>query len=384
MSEEVFHLVEQALEQSGPAAGFELLASRFREEKNYPLLFETRLMRKRHELGLPLIETRSLEELPAEARPAYEQAFVEAAREAGNLYLAEGDIPRAWSYLRAVGEPGAVAEAVERLQPGEGLEPVLDIAFHEQVHPQKGFELILGQFGICRAITMYHQYPGRRGRRESLQLLVRTLHAELVANLRHAIVRREGQAPETTGVAALLAGREWLFDDTGYYVDTSHVVSVLQFSLDLDDPDTLALAIELAEYGEHLSPVFEFRSDPPFEKIYRDYGVYLRALAGGDPDAAVAHFRAKLAEYDPGQVGSSAAQIVVQLLARLGRYQEAIEVSLQHLAGVESSQLGCPTLPQLCQMAGDFERLRRLARERGDLLSFAAAAIAAPAATTDN
>ena len=38
-------------------------------------------------------------------------------------------------------------------------------------------------------------------------------------------------------------------------------------------------------------------------------------------------------------------------------------------------RLACPTVPQLCQMAGEYRRLMSLARQQGDLLSFAAAAL---------
>jgi len=63
------------------------------------------------------------------------------------------------------------------------------------------------------------------------------------------------------------------------------------------------------------------------------------------------------------------------LLVRLERYGEAIEVSLEHLRDLEPSQLVCPSVYQLCQEAGDYQRLMQLAREKGDLLSFAAGAV---------
>ena len=98
-----------------PDAAFDLLAAKFLAEKQYARLFETRLMRRRRELGLPLIHNGGLDEIPADQRPAYEEAFINAAREAGGLFLADGDIPRAWSYFRAIGEPAPVAAAIERV-----------------------------------------------------------------------------------------------------------------------------------------------------------------------------------------------------------------------------------------------------------------------------
>ena len=60
------------------------------------------------------------------------------------------------------------------------------------------------------------------------------------------------------------------------------------------------------------------------------------------------------------------------MLARLKRYSEAADVYSQYLGEADPSQLSCPSAVQLCQLAGDFEKLKQLAIERKDLLSFAA------------
>lgn len=376
MSDGVFERLEQVIGERGAEGAFEFLAQKFREEKSYPLLFELRLMQKRRALGLPLLDPRALEDLPEDQQRAYEQGFLEAAREAGGLYLADGDIPRAWPYFRAIGEGAPVAAAIEGVQAqpgGEGLEPVIEIAFFERVHPQKGFELILAHYGACRAITSFQQYPIRKGREESLRLLIRTLYGELRESLRRVIARQEAEPAAESSVAALVRGRDWLFDDNTYYIDTSHVTSVLQFGLELGDRETLALAAELADYGTRLGSMFQFRGEPPFENIFADHLVYLRALLGEDVDAAVAHFRQKIADSDPARAGTAPAQVLVGLLARLERYGEAIEVSIEHLR--EAPQLACPSVYQLCQAAGDPVRLRQLAREHNDLLSFTAGAL---------
>src|SRR5258708_30114671 len=103
--------------------------------------------------------------------------------------------------------------------------------------------------------------------------------------------------------------------------------------------------------------------------------MYRRALLGGNTDAAVKLFLDKLAAYDPNKIGSYPAQVVVGLLARLERYRDAIDVSRRFLADTDPAQLTCPTVLQLCQLAGDYEELRKTAIERGDLLSYIAAAV---------
>jgi hypothetical protein len=131
----------------------------------------------------------------------------------------------------------------------------------------------------------------------------------------------------------------------------------------------------MCEYGSHLSPQFRMRGELPFEDIYRDHAIYLRALLGDAVDPAFEHFREKIAAQDNPAGAAQSAQVLVSLLVRRERYQDALRISQEHLSGVAPSQLACPTLYQLCQLAGDSRRLKELARERGDLLSFAAGAI---------
>ena len=172
-----------------------------------------------------------------------------------------------------------------------------------------------------------------------------------------------------------MAGRDWLFGEFDAYVDTSHLLNIIRFALDLADEDAIRLALELCDYGAHLSSQLKMRAEPPFEDTYRDYDIYLRALLGQDLDAAIAHFRSKIIAQDDPMRDIQSAQVLVGLLVRRERYHEAMQISLEHLSGIPPSELACPTLFQLCQLAGDSARLKEIARERGDLLSFAAGAI---------
>ena len=126
------------------------------------------------------------------------------------------------------------------------------------------------------------------------------------------------------------------------------------------DPDLLKLAVDLTEYGRRLSPRLLFDGPPPFEKIFDDYGIYLRALLGEDVSRAIAHFREKLTPRDDAETDpAGAAQTVVNLLDRAGRLDEAIDVAAEYLAGIPQSALACPGVAQLCLRAGQPERLAR-------------------------
>jgi hypothetical protein len=372
MTEDDFDHAEHVLRDGGAESALQFLTDKFRNEKNYAALFETRLMRKRRELGLPLLQMGSLDDVPEDKRPAYEKEFIEAARETGNLFLADGDIPRGYSYLRAIGDLQPVYNAIDRVTPDDVNDAVLEIALHERVHPRKGFELVLASQGICRAITVFGQYPGTQGREDCLHLLVNRLHTELIASLRRTIEEAEGTPPSAGNIPELINGRDWLFEGMNYYVDTSHLVSILGFSLELTDPDTLRLAVELCEYGKKLSPMFHYRGDPPFQDIYADHGVFLRALVGEDIENGIAHFRKKVEESDPLEIGAGPAQILIVLLGRLKRYGEAVEISLKYLAEADQNQLACPSVLQLCYLAEDRGQLMKIAKQKRDLLGFTA------------
>jgi hypothetical protein len=239
---------------------------------------------------------------------------------------------------------------------------------------------MLAQHGMCRAITAFGMYAVEQGRDECVRLLVHSLHTELLERLKSVIERNEGARPGTDNITALIRDRGWLFGDYDYYVDTSHLVSVIQYGASIDDRPALLLLNELCDYGARLSANFQSRGEPPFEDTFRDYGIYTKVLLGEDVENGIAHFRAKAAVEDE-YTGTHPAQVLVRLLVRIGRYREALQVSLAHLRNANPSELMCPSALQLCHLAGDYERLRTLAREKGDLLSYTAAALAQPAAT---
>lgn len=381
--EAIFSWIEQVLQRGDAGAAFEQLAGRFRRDKQYRPLLDVRLMQARFELGLPLVSTSRIGDVPKVQQEAYQNAYAGAAREVGELILADGNIPQAWPYFRAIGDTAPIIQALDAFEASdpntpeshEALGAAIHIAFHEGIHPRKGFELILKHYGLCRALTMFSGYPGREGRQESLRLLVRSLHDQLVSNLTRAIADVEGAPPESRSVTALIEGRDWLFANNAQHTDSSHIAPVLKFSAELDDTDTLRLAVEIADYARHLGPLFQYADEPPFENTYTDHGVYLSALAGEDANRAVRHFEDKAAGADPHRDGSRPAEVLVELLIRLSRYDDAIAAFQRYLGDVAPEDLSCPSLVQLCQMARDFERLKKVAKQQRDPLSYLAALI---------
>ena len=244
------------------------------------------------------------------------------------------------------------------------------------VHPAKGLQLVVEKFGLCRALTYFGGNGGEKNREQCIAVLAKNIYSELLASLDSAIEEREEHKTGLTSIPALIEGRDWLFGDYSSYIDPSHVVSVLQYSPEVTDPETLRQFHDLCEYGKRLSANFQFPGRPPFENPFVDYDHFVQALRGVDVDQHVDHFRKKLVD---SAAGNWPAQILINLLVRVDRFREALEISLEYLPGAHASEIACPTAQQLCELAGDFDRLAELARERGDVLTYVAAHLEAAA-----
>ncbi len=375
MPEDVFEALENLMQAGDPASAFDFLIHSYRDARDYRALFEARLMRQRWAMGLPVYQLRDLSALAPEIQSAYGQAVTDVAREVGELFLADGEIANAWPYLRATGDIARVAAAIETVEPGDNSDPIIEIAFQEGVNPAKGLELILKKYGICQALSAMGMAPMEKDREKCIALLARDIHREIAERIGNAIEQEEGTRPEAASLVDLMAGRDWLFGEYSTYVDTSHLVSILQYSPELNDPSLLRLFHDLCEYGKRLSSKLGMQGQPPFEDIYADYGHYVQALSEPEVETHVDHFRRKLAESDPERVGNLPAQLLVKLLSRLERYQDALAVALAHFPDAPANELNCPTAMELCHLAKDYDAMRDLARKRGDWLNYAAAAL---------
>jgi hypothetical protein len=381
MDPATFDDLQNTLRTQGAPAAIDRLCSELRRRKDYSNLFYALLLKKRHELGVSPVPTGPSQDLPPAVCDEYENAIRATGREVGRLYLDEGDIQRAWAYFRMLGEPGPVTEALDKVQPAEGedVQPLVDIAFHQGVHPHKGFDLILDRYGICSAITMTGSMefpPGSDVREYCIKRLVRALHRELRDRLIAEIVRQEGKAPEEATLPQLMEGRDWLFAEEFAHIDVSHLGSVVQMSIHLPPGEEIGLARELCAYGQRLSPRFNYAADPPFDDQYRDYGIYLATLAGDQVEEGIAHFRAKADSADPETVGSYPAEVLVNLLLKLKRPKEALAVARRHLAFADGRPLSCPGITELCQQTGEYGLLAEVAREQDDPVHFLAGLLA--------
>ena len=372
---------ESTLTKDGAAAAVKRLCDTLEAEKDYQNLFYALLMKKRHELGVSPIATGSNNDLPASAHEPFEGAIRDSARTVGELYLKDGDLPKAWGYFRMIGEPEPIAKALENLKPGEDedLQPLIDIAFQQGVLPKKGFDWLLGRYGICNAITTVSSgempFPPEV-KHYCVRRLIDTLHGELMERLANEIREKQGFAPTAKTLPELIAGRDWLFADDCYHVDLSHLNAVIQMAGQLEPGDDMRRARELCVYGKHLSPRFAYRTDPPFENLYVDYEIFLSILLGEDVDKNLDHFRKKAADADPEDVGTYPAEVLVNLLLRIGRPAEALEISRKYLTAPREMRYSCPSFVELCQQTHAFDALAEVAKEQGNPVNFVAALLA--------
>lgn len=378
----IYSDLEKTLAAAGPVAAMDRLIDDLQTRKEYGPLFYALLMKSRYSLGVSPIPTEPADKLPAEHHAAYEDAIKVAAKTVGRLYLDAGDIPSAWNYYRLINDPEPVKQALEQLVVDESTEtyPLVDIAFHQNVHPRRGFDLVLDGQGICSAITLTGAFEAAMPtdlRFYCVGRLVRALHAQLCERLRAIIEDAEGEPPPTdVALDGLTQNRQWLFEGDAWHIDQSHLHSVVQLSLHLPPGEELQLARALCRYGEQLPANIRGTSEPPFEDVYRDYGCYLQVVAGDDVEAGLSRFRAKAEAADPEQT-TAPAEAYVNLLLASERETQALRAAQRHLIRAEERQLRCPGPQELSRRLKRFEVFAEVARLRGDAVQFLAGLIAA-------
>lgn len=376
MADDIYDELTKARASGDVDATLAKLAEHLQTAHQYHDLFDVLLMRARHKQGLPLIWTKSLDQIPEPQRTAVEDASLEACRQVGKAMLDVGRVREAWMYLRPTGEKSEVAAVLEKLvSEDESLsEDVIEIALNEGLSPKLGFGLVLKNYGLCNAITTFDQQMQGRPkdqRREVVELLVRFIHEELITSVRDDVARQQGTRPTDATLAELVRDRDWLFENDNYHVDATHLSSIVRFAVISDNPEVLRLARDLTEYGRHLGSSYQYPGRPPFEDTYPQHALFFSALLGEQVDEAVTFFKAE-AEKAAAEEDVNPVEVYISLLSRLGRAAEAIDETARLLPPGKRATDLAPTLQELAQTSGDYDRLMKVCRDRGDLLGFAA------------
>ena len=70
-----FDRIAELSTSDGPEAALDFLSESLRDEKNYHKLFDALLLKKKHELGLPLMRPTSLDDVPDDLRTDFEHGI---------------------------------------------------------------------------------------------------------------------------------------------------------------------------------------------------------------------------------------------------------------------------------------------------------------------
>ncbi|HMP01629.1 MAG TPA: hypothetical protein PKD86_06475 [Gemmatales bacterium] len=371
------------LDEMPAAAAVERLASELQKQGDLASLFQAWLLGERMRLGLPAVMPADDEALTRQQRDDYEEAIRVQARRIGQLFLDRGDIPGAWPYFRLIGELAPLAMALEQLPlpSDDAVELALHLAIAENVHPVWGYRLLLERRGVCSAITQFGQRPppAASARHECLQLIIQHLHDELRERLRSDVATRAGLPAADLASASVaellghLAGRE---TDDWAHLDVSHLGSVLQYAVELPRGTDFEKLLDLCRYGERLPQRWQPVGDPPFESGCVDYLHFFRTLAGQEVERGLEHFRAKAETYADQAEVTAPGEVVVHLLAELGRPAAALEAYGRYLSHADRRALTCISAEELSRRCGGFAALAGLAQRRGDLVGYAAARLA--------
>jgi hypothetical protein len=380
MSSEPFSSLQQKLQAGGAAGLFDRLIQALRDKGDFHHVFDARLLKKKHELGLPVTRPTSFEDVPANLKDEFEKAYTDAAREAGELLLKDGKLNQAWMYFHAIRETEPIAQAIAAYPvPQEGgsqeSEEMIDLALFKGLAPAKGVEIMLKTHGTCSTITSLDQSFAQlkaEDRAKCAAILVNSLHRDLLYSVQHDVSKRMPFAPPAKTLRELVAGREWLFAENNYHIDVSHLHATTRFARALppESPD-LALARDLTEYGIHLSPQFQYAGEPPFDDFYAASREFFRFLANDGREEALAYFQRKLDAEPDAADKPMLAYVIVDLLVRVKRYDEAIPLAEKYLLTADEGF--AENFAEMCREAGRYDALLRTAEHRGDLVGYAAA-----------
>jgi hypothetical protein len=282
-------------------------------------------------------------------------------------------------YLRPVGDKAEAAKLLGQVEAhDENYEDLIEICLHEGIDTGRGYGLVLERFGTCNAITTFDSSLARRPRAEqapAAKLLLRQVHADLVASVTADITRQEGKPPREKTLRDLVQDRDWLFQDNSYHLDTTHLAATVRIARALTDPEDFRLALDLTEYGRRLSQQFQYPGDEPFADMYPANALYFQALLGEKTDEALDHFKNKAEMLDPQYHGYAAIETYIDLLSRLGRHDAALGAAMKFGLGTIQSLGNAPPLVELAHRAADYNALLSHCRQKEDLLGFTAALV---------
>ncbi|MEQ8211884.1 MAG: hypothetical protein RH917_18950 [Lacipirellulaceae bacterium] len=364
-----------------PETLFDKVAQQLAATEQWHRLFDLRLMQRRHQLGLPLERSGTLEDADEAVRDDLEAGYVAACREVGQLLLEKDQLREAWMYLRPAGEKQLVREYLSSVVANEeNCDALIEISLHEGVDPERGYAWLIAHHGTCNSITTLDSLAGQldeESQQACAAILLRHVYAELQGNLRGHLHRLEGTAPEGMAIGELIEQFPALTEGGSYHLDASHLASTVRFSRLLTEPALVQKALEICDYGKRLIEDLQYPGEAPFENLYPTHELFLKATLGEAVDEAVEFFTKRAreehaAEPTLGVPTNTAVETLLVLLARNDRHSDAMEIYAELVPPERGLSSLAPTLLELASVSGNWQRYEELCHERDDLVGYTA------------
>ena len=130
--------------------------------------------------------------------------------------------------------------------------------------------------------------------------------------------------------------------------------------------------------GASFAKDLQYPDQPPFEDLYRTHLLLFRATNGEAADSAIEYFREQADSVSTEYYGSSAIEAYLILLDRIGQHEQALE-EYARLVPVESSlSAHSPSLLQLAERSGCWDRYFEICEQREDAVGYAAGLLSRP------
>ncbi len=376
--------LKNTFESEGVIPALTLLADDFRRQKHYHDLFEVLQTKARVALGLPL-NSNIGEKLTAEQKTQLHEKLILISREVGVLFAEASKLREAWTYLEKVNDPELVESLLEATEiTDDNFNEIIEITIIHRVSPVKGFELFLHRFGILYSVSMYqstcHKYDFTT-RHAVVTLIIEYAYHELREHLAVVLKGNENLVYNANTLMEIkeVAGEQLL--EIGFMIPTRLIIPVFRISRFLQDTKALGRLSEIAEFarffGQMLNPDY-YMIEAPFEDAYYSYFLFFRALCAEDTESyevtsAIEYFDQKSVEAMENNHGQTCHLVLIDLLYRLGKIEQALSISLERLPDHSGTTAGDIVLPSMAEMAkecNNFQLLQDHYATQGDSYRF--------------
>ncbi|TWT52540.1 hypothetical protein Pla22_01640 [Rubripirellula amarantea] len=358
----------------------------FRQSRRAMEMFEAMKMRVRHRLGLPLIVTEHDSPNSDAIERQLEAGLLDACRAAGAMLIEDGHVGEGWMYLRPVADLQLARDLINKVEINEeNYDEMLQVLLHEGVDVGRGFQAILENQGTCNSITLFEQQLVSRSKSDRSAAAARLLdhfYSELLTLVLADVENRDQENPKalkadgtTESLAEIVQSRPWLLQDSGYHLDTTHLAATVRIASVLETPEQWEKARELAVYGRKLDHRFQYPGEEPFKDFYPTYAAYYDVLLGNNVEAGLKLFERKARTMDVAEHGTTCIETYVDLLDRVGRQREAIEVAISLVPADIPAQRIVPMLLEIAGRATDvsaFDPILNYCQSKDDVLGYAA------------